>query len=149
MLDRAPARPEPRAALLVGVRLACHPVANVRYPTRVGGRPAPRKAGDGKVHASPEKVDRAGFADEPPAELFEYPLGPDQDPPEAGGVFRVVGCMLPVLVEWNRPLHLDRLWPDSHLDPEFAQSGAIFAVEVRHRAGNQSQGTRPIIARME
>src|ERR1700722_19176336 len=76
------------------------------------GRAPPRKTRRRHVETTPEKMHRAGLADESPTKFFEYRIHGYQNPPKA---IRVTGLVTPVshvLIETNRIWYLHRHGPD-------------------------------------
>src|SRR5208282_5500554 len=79
---------------------------------------AAREARGCQVKASPEKMDRTGFANEKRAKLLEDGLAAYENPPKAVGVFGIVGGMLRVLIEGNRVGNFDGHLPDFDGNPQ-------------------------------
>jgi len=63
----------------------------------------------GEVHGT-------GFADEARPVFFENPIAIDQDAPETLDVFRVVGRVVPILIEGSIVVELHRIGIDAHFD---------------------------------
>ena len=78
---------------------------------------------------------RAALADELRAELLENRIYGKQDAPESSRGFRIVGIVLPVLIEANGIGNFDRHRPDLDIDSSGPEHGEAFLVKLGHGAG--------------
>jgi hypothetical protein len=116
------------------------PGTQIRRVSQRKGRCATGEAGDRHVEAAPEEMHGAHLAEESPAEPGKDPLHLDQNPPEACDVFRVVGGVRSVLLEWNCVGYLDRDGPDPRFQPESAKTAHYLRVEIRHGSRAENDG---------
>src|SRR5262249_9172140 len=107
------------AAALVRLRLAHYENRSVRN-TRMFRRAPPGKSRHRQVEASPEKMNRAAFADEPRPESPHHAVGLGQREPEAVRLIAVVRRMFEVLLERDRVFDFGRPGQDADLDVEGA-----------------------------
>src|ERR1700733_3153495 len=77
---------------------------------------------------------RAGLANETRPEFLQNPIGIDQDAAEALDIFRVVGGVMPVLIERSGVVELDRRAADANLDAKRPQARHVLAIKIRNRA---------------
>src|SRR5262249_52349444 len=82
--------------------------------------------------ASPEKVNRAAFADEPRTELLHHAISLGEGEPEAVRLFAVVSRVFGILFEWDRVFGFDRLGQNADLDTERSQRRHEFAIKISH-----------------
>jgi len=95
----AVAGPESRARDLMAIGLADHGIGQMRHATGMLWRGAARKAGDRKIKASPEKVDRAAFAGKAAAKDLKYALRLQQGAPKGAGRSSVIGPRRLIIVK--------------------------------------------------
>src|SRR5690606_14653447 len=108
--------PKAAAGNFMGIGLLCHPIGHIGDSPRMLGCLASRKAGDGQIKASPEKMDRAAFSPESTAEAIKDIMDTKQCLMESGDLFRVIGGMYLVLVEGYRIFQFRRHRPDFDVD---------------------------------
>ena len=105
---KAGAGPESAATYLMGIGLPHHEASQVRR-ARMCRRATAGKPCDRQIKASPEKVDRARFAEKPSSELAQDPMRLQEDAPAALCVLRIIGRM---------PVDLPRTVSGPLLQPE-------------------------------
>src|SRR5579863_1795079 len=89
----AASRPESGADHFMGIGFARDGIRTSAFR-----RSAAREARHRKIETAPEKMDRAGFADEAGAKFLENRLAANKNPPETIGVFGIVRGVLCILI---------------------------------------------------
>ena len=102
IIDCARARPEAGAAYFVRISLTGDRIGQVRHAAGMAGRATAGKPRHREIEAPPEEMHRARLAEEAGAELFEHPVGIDEDLEEATHRVAVVGRVVCILREFDR-----------------------------------------------
>src|SRR5271165_976622 len=89
---------------------------------------------------------RAALADEAGSKLLEDLVRTRQYPPEAVGVFRVVGSVFCIPLEGDGVGNFARHRPDLHLDPERCQTFHELPVKIGDRSRCQRHYSFPALA---
>jgi hypothetical protein len=125
----ASARPPSNALDFVRVGFFCDFVCSGTL-----GRAFARKTGRGHVETSPEKMHRAGLADESAAKFLEYGIHGYQNPPKAICITGLVTRVSHVLIEANGIRYFDGHRPDFYIEPQGAQHFHELAIKSGDRA---------------
>src|ERR1041384_1235892 len=142
-IDCSAPGPEAVTDYLVRIRLAGDRIGAGALGSATAG-----EASDCEIEASPEKMDRAAFADEAGPELLEDAVNLNEYAPEAIRVFGVVRAVLFVLGEGNRLDNFIRLRVNVHHDLEGLQRVHHIRVKVRDRARLKCERLRRAVIRV-
>lgn len=77
----------------------------------------------------------AAFAEKARAKFFEDPVGADQDAPKTLDVLRVIGRVMPILIEGSLVVEFVRRTVDAYVDSGRVQARHVFGIEVGDGAG--------------
>src|ERR1700757_562945 len=89
------------------------------------------KTRDRQIKAAPEEMYRAAFAAKTRAELLEYAIALNENPPEPVGIFGIVRVMLLVAIEGDWILNLVRQHVDLNRQFQIIQRLHDSLIELR------------------
>lgn len=137
MRKRVGAGPPADADDFMGIRVAGDFVVAGAF-----GRAAARKARDGMVKASPEKMHRAAFADKAAAKFLEDGVHGEKNAPEAARVGGIVARVRDVLVEPDGVGDFHGHGPNFYVDTDGSEDVHRLAVEPGDGAREEGDGLR-------
>src|SRR6516164_7536286 len=126
-IDSASPRPETGAAYFMRIRFGRNGIRARSWRSRPAA-----ESRHCQVEASPEEMNRARFANEPGAKLFEDRIAPLQNSPEPANRVGIIGGVHDVLIEPNGVGKLNWHAVNVHYDSEIIESRHELSIELRH-----------------
>src|SRR5436309_9275235 len=130
-INRSTTGPETAATHFVRISFNHHETWAVLYAWMRRCRTA-RKAGDGQIKGSPEKMYRACFANKPGAKFRKYATSLPHNAPDPLRVLGIIGSMFLIHLKWGSIWHFDRCGPYGYMDPQRSQGVHHFLIKLSY-----------------